>query len=95
MDEAQWDLAKARIRLAEAEGDTATLVAERKKIVGFHEQRLERMRRLEQMRAVKPEEVSVEQQALDKARQRLAAAEKQLPAERAKNPPGAKSEPNQ
>ena len=86
MDKAQLDLAKACADLAEVEGETATLVAAWKKIVGFHEQRLERVRRLEQLRAAKPEDVSVVQQALDKARQRLGAAEKQLAAERAKNP---------
>ena len=76
--------------LAEVEGDTATLVAAWKKIVGFHEQRLERVRRLEQMRAVKPEEVSVAQKALGKARERLEAAEKRLAAEQAKKRKGSK-----
>jgi hypothetical protein len=84
MDQAQWDLANARAWLAEVSGDTASLVAAWKQIVGFHEQRLERVQRLEQMRAVKAEEVSIVQQALEGARQRLGDAEKQLSAERPK-----------
>jgi hypothetical protein len=85
MDEARWDLANDRARLAEVEGDTASFVAEWKKIVGFHEQRLKTVQRLAQMRAVDAAEVTVVQQALDKARHRLEAAEKRLSAERAKN----------
>ncbi len=80
MEEAQWDLAQVRAELAEIEDDTATLVTALKEIVGLHEQRLERVRRLEQMRAATPADVSVVQQALDQARQRLEAAEKRLPA---------------
>ena len=85
MDGAQLDLAKYRAWLAEVEGDTASFVAEWKKIVGFHEQRLKTVQRLAQMRAVDAAEVTVVQQALDKARHRLEAAEKRLSAERAKN----------
>lgn len=77
LTEASWNLAKTRAWLAEVEGDTANLVAECKKIVGFQEQQLERINRLEQMQAVKPEERVPVQEALDKARERLAAAEKQ------------------
>lgn len=86
MDEAQWDLAQARVRLAEAEGDAAGLAAAWRTIVGFQEQRLERVRRLEQMRAVKPEEMKPALQALEEARRRLDAAEKRLAAERPKPP---------
>jgi multidrug resistance efflux pump len=84
MTETQWDMAKARVRLAEAEGDTAALVAEWKKIVVFHEQQLERVQRLEMLRAVTPAEISEVQAELDKTRARLAEVEKKLPAERAK-----------
>ena len=86
MTGAQWDLAKAHVWLAEVEGDTATLVAEGKRIVGFHEEQLERVRRLEQRVAVTPEERSVVQEALAKARERLAAAERKLAVEQAKQP---------
>jgi multidrug resistance efflux pump len=90
MDEAQWDLAKDCVWLAEVEGDTAALVAEWKKIVGFHEQRLKRVQRLEQTGAANPADVSDVQQALDKARQHLEAVEKRLSAERAKSPDASK-----
>jgi hypothetical protein len=84
MTEALWDLAKARVWLAEVEGDAVTLVAEWRKIVGFHEDRLQCLRRLEQMHAVGPEEGSSVKEALDHARERLEAAEKRLSAEQAK-----------
>jgi uncharacterized protein (TIGR03067 family) len=61
-------------------------VAEWKKIVGFQEQHLKRVQQLDQMRAVNPAEVGVAEQALDKARQRLVAAEKRLSTERPKKP---------
>lgn len=83
MTQTQWDLAKARAWLADIQGDTATLVAAWKKIVGFHEQQVERFRRLEQLVAIRPEERIVVQQELDKARERLAEAEKKLATERA------------
>jgi DNA repair exonuclease SbcCD ATPase subunit len=86
MDEARWDLANTRVWLAEIEGDAATLVTAWKEIVGFHERRLERARRLEQMRAMQPAEVTIVQQALAGARQRLEAAEKHLAAGRAPSP---------
>lgn len=86
MTEAQWDLAKARAWLADVEGDTAALVAQRKAIVGFHEERLQIVRRLEQLLAVKPAETSDAQKALDQARERLAAAEKRLAVEQARKP---------
>ncbi len=86
MTQAQWDLARGRARLAEVEGDTATLVAECRKIVGFHEQDLQRMQRLAQMLALKSEDVCDVQAALGNARQRLEAAEKRLAAEQAKKP---------
>jgi hypothetical protein len=90
MDKAQWDLAKDRAWLADVEGDSATLVAEWKKIVGFHEQHLKSLQRLEQLRAVNSADVTVVQQALDKDRQRLEAAEKRLSAEQSKNAQGSK-----
>jgi hypothetical protein len=88
MTQVQWDLARARARVAEVEGDTATLVVEYKKVVGFHEQHVQTMRRLEQLRAVNPLEVTGAQQALAQARERLEEAEKQLAAEQAKKPKG-------
>ena len=84
MDEARWDLAKTRVWLAEVEGDAVTQIEEWKHIVAFHEQRRERARRLEQMRAVEPAEVKLAQEELDKARCRLESAEKQLSDEQAK-----------
>src|SRR5262249_36727269 len=86
MVEARWDLARARAWQAEVEGDAAALAAECRAIVGFHEQRLERVRRLEQALAVKPEETRGAQEALARARDRLAAAERRLSEERAKRP---------
>jgi hypothetical protein len=88
MTQAQWDLAAARARVAEVGGDTAVLVAEYTKIVGFHEQHMQTIRRLEQLRAVNPMEVTRAQQALAKARERLEEAEKRLSAEQAKKPKG-------
>lgn len=86
MTQTLWDMAKARVWLAEVEGDTTTLVAEWKRIVGFHEQQLDRFRRLEQLAAVSPEEKTVVQEALDKARKQLSAVEQKLAAENAKKP---------
>jgi hypothetical protein len=90
LNDAHKYLAQTRAWLAEVEGDTATLVTEWKKIVAFHELDLDRVRRLERMLAVSSADVTVVQQALDQARQRLQAAEKQLTAERAKKPNEAK-----
>jgi DNA repair exonuclease SbcCD ATPase subunit len=86
MDEARWDLANTRAWLAEVEGDAATLVTAWKEIVGFHERRLERAQRLEQMRAMQPAEVTIVRQALEGARQRLEVAEKHLAEGRARSP---------
>lgn len=83
MTQALWDMCKARVWLAEVEGDTATLVVAWKQIVGFHEQQVERVKRLEEMMAVKPEETQTFQKSLDKARECLATAEKELPAQQA------------
>jgi hypothetical protein len=90
MTQAQWDSAKAHAWLAEVEGDTASLVQECKKIVGFHEQHLQTVRRLEKLGVVKPVEVCVAQEALEKARGRLQDAEKRLAAEQAKKPKGSR-----
>jgi hypothetical protein len=86
MTQAEWDLANARARAAEVDGDAAALVAEYKKVLGFHEQHVKSLHRLEQLRAVSPAEVSVAQEALGKARERLQGAEKRLAAEQAKKP---------
>jgi hypothetical protein len=84
MTAAQWDLAKTSASLAELQGDAASLVAARKKIVAFHEEQLERFLKLEQLAAVRPEEKLGAQEALHQAREQLAEAEKKLADEGAK-----------
>lgn len=78
MTEGQWELAKARVRLAELQDDTATLVAEGKKIVGFHEERLQVIQRLEPLGAEAADEKKTMLEALKKARDQLTVAEKRL-----------------
>jgi len=87
---ADWHLAKARAWLAEVEGETAALVAELKKVVGYQEKHLQSMQRLAEKGAVHPEEIMVAQAALGKARERLEAAEKRLKAEQDRKPKEAK-----
>lgn len=82
--QAEWNLAKASVWLAEVEGNAKNLVTQRKKIVGFHQEQLERVRRLIQMRAVKPDEENAVQLELEKARQHLADAEQLLAAKTGK-----------
>jgi len=83
---ADWDLARARAWLAEVEGETAALVAELKKVVGYQEKHLQSVQRLAGRGAVHPEEVKAAQEGLSEARGRLEAAEKWLEAEQAKKP---------
>ncbi len=76
MTENQWEKAKVAARLARLRGDSRALVAECKKIVGFHEQDLKRVEQLAQMGAIKSEEKSAAAKGLAEARRQLMAAEK-------------------
>jgi hypothetical protein len=76
--QADWDLAKVRAELAEHEGDAATLVVERRKVVEFYRQRMLRLAKLEQHLALNLEEVSPVTDELEKAQGSLATAEKLL-----------------
>lgn len=78
MSDALCNTAKAQVRLAELEGDHAVLITAWTSIVGFHEQQLERVHRLEQLGAAHPDDRISAQQALDHARAKLSAAEKKL-----------------
>jgi hypothetical protein len=86
MTENQWEKAKVSARLAKLRGDSRALVAECKKIVGFHEQDLKRVEQLAQVGAIKSEEKSAAAKGLAEARRQLTAAEKHAMEQEKKRP---------
>jgi chromosome segregation ATPase len=71
---ARWHVAEARSRLAYVRGEKATLVAELKKVVAYHEWNVKRTEDMLAKRAIIPEELKDAKKALADARKRLKAA---------------------
>jgi hypothetical protein len=82
VEDAEGELAVARARLADAEGDLKSLVALLPRVVRHHERTIQRYERLLEFRAVSPDEVLDAQwearEGIRKAEERLAEVRKQL-----------------